>query len=240
MDRVRDAAFRLRIAGHSYNEIQRTLKIPKSTLSGWFKHLVLSDKARVRLASRTRLGSATLIKRNKMQTHRAEQRAREAQSLGKKRIKYFAKHDLLLLGAVLYWAEGYKRLTVRDGKERMAHRISFLNTDPYMIAAFLRFLRECLDISDEKIRLTMRLYPHINEEEARRHWMWATQLSARSFERTTMMISSTSKGKRPFNRLQYGTLQVSVNDTLKFHQLLGLIEGVKDKALHATVPSLLG
>jgi hypothetical protein len=229
MNTVRDAAFRMRLAGHSYNEIQAALGVPKSTLSGWFKKVVLSDAALARLASRASLGSATLIKRNKMQTHKAEQRAREIRASAKKKIPALTKRDVLIIGAVLYWAEGYKRLQIRDGKERMGHSISFVNSDPMMIKTFLRFLREVLEISRDEIHLTMRLYPHINEESARKHWMKITELPLSCFQKTTNMVSSASKGKRPYNRLPYGTLQVAVYDTAEFHYLLGLIEGVQSK-----------
>lgn len=229
MNTVRDAAFRMRLAGHSYNEIHAALGVPKATLSGWFKHVVLSDTARARLASRTRLGSATLIKRNKMQTHKAEQRAREIRASAKEKIPTLTKRDMLIIGTVLYWAEGYKRLQVRDGKERMGHSISFVNSDPAMIKAFLRFLNEILQVSRNEIHLTMRLYPHINEESARRYWMNITKLPSSCFQRTTNMVSIASKGKRPHNRLPYGTLQVAVYDTAKFHHLLGLIEGVQTR-----------
>ncbi len=227
MDTVRSRALRLRLAGKSYNEIAKALSIPKSTLSSWFKHIVLSDTARLRLASRTQLGSATLIKRNKMQTHKAEQRAREAHAVARKEIPVLTKRDVLIIGAVLYWAEGYKRLHIRDGKERMSHSISFVNSDPAMIKAFLRFLREVLLVSADALHLTMRLYPHINEGVARRYWMKIAQLPSSCFERTTNMVSIASKGKRPYNRLPYGTLQVAVYDTVKFHHLIGLIEGVQ-------------
>lgn len=229
MNTVRDAAFRLRLAGYSYNEIYATLNVPKSTLSGWFKHVVLSDTARIRLESRINLGSATLIKRNKMQTHKAEQRAREIRASAKTKIPVLGKRDLLIIGTVLYWAEGYKRLKIRDGKERMSHTVSFVNSDPAMIKAFLRFLREVLSTPLDAIHLTMRLYPHINEENARTYWMNITKLPSSCFQKTTNMVSIASKGKRPFNRLPYGTLQVAVYDTAKFHHLLGLIEGVQTK-----------
>ena len=227
MNAVRARALKLRLAGKSYNEIGNALGVPKSTLSGWFKHVVLSDTARARLALRSNIGTATLIKRNKMQTHRAEQRAREARSLAKEKVPALTKRDLLIIGAVLYWAEGYKRLHIRDGKERMSHTISFVNADPAMIKTFLRFLREVLEVSINEIHLTMRLYPHINEESARKYWMKITGLPSSRFHRTTNMVSVASKGKRPYNRLPYGTLQVGVYDTAKFHYLLGLIDGVQ-------------
>lgn len=227
MNTVRARALRLRLAGKSYNEICDTLGVPKSTLSSWFKRVVLSDVAKTRLASRANIGTAMLIKRNKMQTHKAEQRAREMRTSAKKKIPVLTKRDLLIIGAVLYWAEGYKRLHIRDGKERMSHTINFVNADPAMVKVFVRFLQEILEVSPDEIHLTMRLYPHINEKSALKYWTEATGLLDPRFHPTTHMISSASQGKRPYNRLPYGTLQVAVYETAKFHYLLGLIEGVQ-------------
>lgn len=240
MNLLRSNALKLRLAGQSYNEIQKVLKVPKSTLSGWFKYVILSEKARARIASRARLGSAVLVKRNKAQTHRAEQRARRAQMEGKARIKNLSKHELLIIGTALYWAEGYKRLKFRDGKERVGHTISFVNSDAEMVSIFVRFLRDVLEISSNNIRLGMRLYAHINEEEARRHWMKTTRLSKERFFKTTYLVSGASKGIRPHNRLPWGTLQVEVCDTSKFHQLMGMIEGVKERLVHDKVSPLPG
>jgi len=228
MNAVRAQALQLRLAGKSYKEIRDTLGVPKSTLSGWFKNIVLSDRARERLDLRMRSeGSKKLITLNKLQTHKAEQRARAVHSSARKEIPVLAKRDLLIIGTVLYWAEGYKRLHIRDGKERMSHTISFVNADPIMIKTFLRFLREILEVAPDEIHLTMRLYLHINEKSAQKYWMKITELPSSRFHRTTNMVSIASKNKRPYNRLPYGTLQVAVNDTAKFHHLLGLIEGVQ-------------
>jgi len=227
MNEVRSRALKLRLAGHSYNEIQKALGISKSTLSGWLKHVVLSSKARARLASRASLGSITLIKRNKMQTHMAEERAREIRALAKTKIPTLTKRDLLIIGTVLYWAEGYKRLHVRDGKERMSHTVSFVNSDPIMVRAFLRFLREILCVPPDAIRLTMRLHSHASEKRARAYWTHITKLPMSCFRQTTNMISSASNGKRPYNRLPFGTLQVAVYETERFHYILGLIEGIQ-------------
>lgn len=240
MEPVRARAFKLRVAGKSYNEINRTLGVPKSTLSGWFRHIVLSDKARSRLVARSNLGTERLIKRNKMQTQRAEERARRIQTEGQKLIGPLSKQDLLIIGSVLYWAEGYKRLKIRGGKARMGHTISFVNSDPEMIRAFTRFLIETLSVAGKDIRLTMRLYAHINENEARGYWRRATRLQDVRFFKTTYLISGASKGARPYNRLPWGTLQVEVCDTSKFHYLLGMIEGVKKQLGHDKMASLPG
>lgn len=240
MNGVRDRALKLRLVGKSYNEINKVLGVPKSTLSGWFKDVVLSDAARTRLVSRTRLGSLVLAKRNKMQTQRAEERARKTKSAAKKEVPTLTRRDMLVIGAVLYWAEGYKRLKIKDGKERMDHKISFVNCDAEMVSIFIRFLQNVLGISPEKIRLTMRLFAHINEDEARVYWMRTTGLPRERFFKTTYLVSGASKGVRPFNRLPYGTLQVEVCDTVKFHHLIGLIEGVKERLSHGKMSKSLG
>lgn len=230
MDPVRSKALQLRILGCSYNEVRKEIHVSKSTLSLWLRDVVLSDKARQRLDSRMKSeGSKKLIALNKLQTHKAEQRAKIAQAEGRKNIHALNKKDLALIGAVLYWAEGYKRLKIRDGKKRMDHKISFVNSDAEMISIFVRFLREILHVPSEKIRLSMRLYAHINENEARKYWMHATKSPGRCFFKTTYLISVASKRMRPYNRLPWGTLQVEVCDTAKFHYLLGMIDGVKNE-----------
>ncbi len=230
MNTVHSKALHLRMRGLSYNEIKKELSVSKSTLSLWLHDVVLSEKAHKRLDHKMKSeGTKKLILLNKLQTHKAEQRAREVRALAKKKIPTLTKRDLLIIGAVLYWAEGYKRLRIINGKERMSHIISFVNSDPAMIKAFLRFLHEILAIPFDQIYLTMRLYPHINEENARKYWMNITKLPHSCFKKTTNMVSSASKSKRPFNRLPYGTLQVAVHNTAKFHYLLGLIEGVQIK-----------
>ena len=224
----RAAAYKLRVAGHSYNEISAKLGTPKSTLNGWFKNLLLSDAARTRLLGRVRQGTLnSFVKRNKLQTHTAEKRALASQKEAIKQIISVDYEILKIIGATLYWAEGYKRLKIRGGKERMGHPISFVNADEVMIRTFLKFLKKILQVQDSKIHLYMRLYEHINEETARQYWMKVTGFPKESFHKTTYLVSIASKRKRPYNRLPFGTLQVEVCDTQKFHYLMGLIEGVK-------------
>lgn len=241
MHKLREQALKLRLQGKSYNEIHAVLGIPKSTQNGWFRHLVLSDTAMARLKARTLQGTINaFVKRNKLQTHHAEVRARANRRGGESTIPNLSDHELRIIGATLYWAEGYKRLLVRDGKECMSHVISFVNSDAQMIRIFILFLKRILSIPEDKIRLSMRLYKHINERKAREYWTKEAGLPSPQFFKTTYLISGASKGTRPFNRLPWGTLQVQVADTAKFHHLLGMIDGVKSKVECDTISPLLG
>ncbi|MDQ1299463.1 MAG: hypothetical protein QG636_131 [Patescibacteria group bacterium] len=228
MNPLRAKALALRLKGKSYNEINSELGIPKATLSGWLKDVVLSDRARARLNSRVHQGVLNgLVKRNKLQTKEAEERSRLIRTTAKREIEKLSLENLRLIGTSLYWAEGYKRAKFRNGKERTWHAISFVNSDPEMVTLFVSFLRKVMDIPAESIRLSMRLYPHINEAEAQRYWLKSTGLLKENFCKTTNLVSSASKGIRPYNRLPWGTLQVEVCNTPQFHRLMGWIEGVK-------------
>jgi hypothetical protein len=224
----KEQAMKLRLNGRSYNEINEKLGIPKSTLSDWFKDIVLSKDARKRLDDRVREGGlSVLLKRNKMQTHLAQARAKKNSKKAEKEIRRISKYELCILGASLYWAEGYKKLKVIDGKERTAHTISFLNSDPDMIKLFMRFLIEILEIEKENIKAIMRIYKGIDNRSALKYWSRVTGLNRNNFRKSLYLVSLSSLGKRPFNRLPYGTLQLEVANTEKFHYLLGLIEGIK-------------
>lgn len=223
----KEKALSLRLKGYSYSEIVRLLGVPKATLSDWFTGLVLSEKAQARIKKRVYEGSVRgLIKRNKLQTHLARQRATHIRTNAEKQIKRPTKKELVLLGAALYWAEGYKRAIIKNGQERSYHTISFSNADPIMVKVFLMFLRETLQILDSKIYASIRIFEHINENEALRYWQKVTGLPKENFRKSYYGISKSSLGKRPYNRLPYGTIQVSVGDTKNFHRIMGWIEGI--------------
>lgn len=231
---------KLRMRGYSYNEIRDALSIPKSTLSGWFRDLVLSKEANDRLSKRLGIGSQILIQRNKMQTYHARKRAEMIKNRAQEQISTIDRSTLRIIGAVLYWAEGYKREKVRDGRILTSHPISFVNSDPDMIRAFVRFAKEILEIPAERMCVFMRLYDHINERNALKYWLEVTGLPLSTFRKTTNMVSIASKHKRPFNRLPYGTVQIQIAQTEKFYELMGWIEGVKKQLKYDTLGGLLG
>lgn len=217
----------MRLKGYSYSEISKKLGIPKATLSDWFTGTVLSDKAQERIQKRVREKSIDgLIKRNKLQTHLANKRAAKIRDSAQKQVNKLSNQDLLLLGTALYWAEGYKKPIIRNGRERSYHAISFTNADPVMIKVFIKFIKNILNIPDHKIQASLRIFEHINEQEALNYWKKNTGLLSENFRKTYYGLSKSSQGKRPFNRLPFGTIQIRVGDTKNFHKIMGLIDGM--------------
>ena len=225
----REQALKLRLQGRSYTEIQRVIGVSKSTLSTWLAQVILSTKLKQQIESRAKKKSlAGLLKHNKSQTLRAKNRMLETRKKATIEIKTPTKNDLLLIGVALYWAEGYKRLKIKNGIEVTDHPVSLTNSDPKLAQVFLRFLREVCSVPEEKIHADIRIYEHQNAEHLLTHWSSITRIKKEKFGKMYYGISRSSMGKRPFNRLPYGTIQIRVNDTQLFHRIMGWIAGLQE------------
>ena len=221
-------AYKLRMAGKSYNEISRLLKVPKSTLSTWFSTLEIPQEAKDRLKKRVYEKSVTaLIERNKNQTILAEKRALEVRSRAIKEVGALSKRDIFIAGTALYWAEGHKRPIVRNGKARTFHPVSFTNSDPKLITLFMRFLRETCGVSDEKISIGLRIFERQDPAYLLDFWQKTARIPMSRFQKVIQSPSTSSRRIRPFNVLPFGTVQIRVGDTVLYHKIMGWIEGLK-------------
>lgn len=223
----RNEALKLRLKGRSYNEITGLLKIPKSTLSYWFTGLELSNNAKDRLHKRMRdTAIAALIKRNHAQTYKAQQNAREIRSKAKSELTTITKRDLFIAGVNLYWAEGYKRPKIKDGKIKTHHPVSLSNSDPGLVKVYLRFLREVCSVPEDRITAEIRVYEHHSKDFLLSFWGNITNIQPPRLKTINNGISISSKGIRPYNILPYGTIQIRVNSTQLYHKIMGWIEGL--------------
>jgi hypothetical protein len=229
MHHFKSKAIEMRLQGNSYSAISQKLNIPKSTLSGWLSNIDLPENIfqEIRKAGREKALEA-LLKHNKNQTIIAVKRTQGIQKKSKTGIGSLSRRELLLMGSCLYWAEGYRRLQKRNGREVTHHSISLTNSDPDLIKVFLKFLREICSIHDSKIKLSLRIYPHQDENTIICFWSRVTDIPITQFTKTLCTISKSSSHQRPINRTPYGTLQVRVGDTKTFHKILGWIEGIKE------------
>ena len=142
---------------------------------------------------------------------------------------YFAvvDYELLLIGTALYWAEGYKRSRIKQGRELTSHAVSLTNSDPNLVRIFLAFLRRVCAVRDDKIRANLRIYKHQNASSLMDFWSKVTEIQKAGFGKIYLGVSKSSKGQRPFNRLPYGTIQIRIYDTQLFHRIMGWIAGIK-------------
>jgi len=225
-------ALRLRLQGKTYGDIRKLLPgISKSTLSLWLKDLVLSEDTKRAIKARSREKSmAGIQKSSQERSHSAMRRARETRRIASSEIGKLSTRETLILGAALYWAEGYKRPIVRGGKEKAYHCISFTNSDLEMAKVFLKFLVTIGGVDRAGVRANLRIFQHQNEREMIEYWSKGLEIPRENFTKAYLGISRSSEGKRPFNRLPYGTIQIRISNTDLFHRIMGWIDGLKLQA----------
>lgn len=225
----KNKALKLRLSGKSYGEIKTLLGIPKATLSGWFNGLELPEKAKERLSQRVYQKSvAAILRHNHAQTQIAQENAHRIRNISKAEIASanLDNRGLLMIGASLYWAEGYKRPKMVNGKIKTNHPVSLSNSDPGLVKIFLKFLREVCNVPEEKITGEIRVYEHHNKAYLLNFWNKATNISFNRLKTIKNGVSISSQRLRPYNILPYGTIQVRVNSTQLYHRIMGWIEGL--------------
>lgn len=212
--------------GKSYNEIAKDLDIGKSLLSYWLKDLELPPEAKKIVETRNSHLREVFAGYNQQKHERVQKENKEIRGSSLRKIKKITDYELLLLGAALYWAEGYKR----HGGRRASHHLSFSNSDPDMVKFFLRFTRKVLKVSNEKIKPLIHIYPNTDREDAIRFWSNITDIPKNSFS-ITIKVSKSSRNKRPKNLLPNGTLNLRVHSRQKFFEVMGFIDGIIKKTI---------
>ncbi|MFA6295768.1 MAG: hypothetical protein WC663_00195 [Patescibacteria group bacterium] len=194
------SAILLRKKGASYNEISNKLGIPKSTMHYWFKNCSWSNVIKKSLINKAKIDSIENLK-----TIRKRQGALRLTKIKKCRVEainqfHVLKNNLLFVaGLMLYWGEGDRVLK---------YPLRLSNTDAEMIKLFYNFLIKICNVDLGKIRISLVLYPDLDDFECKKYWCSKTGISIKNFDK-----SSTIYGKHPTARLMNGICLIRVNDS---------------------------
>lgn len=212
-------AITLRKSGASYNEISKKLKIPKSTLSGWFHNITFSEKIRAKNVTKLKAVLAkNITDHNKKRSLIARERWAKIQIESRAQINNVSARELFLVGVALYWAEGYKRTN---------WNLAFSNSDPDMIRVVMKFFRSICNVPPEKFRVQMQLYSNLCEIKTKNYWSQITDIPVSQFTKAIYQISSASKLKRGRTLLN-GTIRVRINDVQLVNKIKGWISGLSE------------
>jgi hypothetical protein len=196
----------------SVREIAVAVGVSRSTASLWLRDVELTTQQRAALHARNPIYSGE-AKGAATNAARARTRREGYQAEGRRRIR--AGDPLYLAGCMLYWGEGEKcRCSVR-----------FANSDPAMVAFFVRFLRECFAVPDEGFRVRCHLYPdHQPQEAVEQFWLDLLQLPRAALNRSAVNAYSRASKQKRLGRLPYGTVRISVCDTEIIQTIYGSIQ----------------
>ena len=150
-------AITLRMKGMSYTQIQERVEVSKSTLSSWLEKYPLSQAQiyQLRDVNPRRIESF----RNTMKKKRDARITLQAERV-RFDIKKISTRELFIAGFFLFWGEGAKR---RSGE------VSLTNTDPNMIAYFIKWLI-LLGAKKEHMRFTLHLYKDMDSKKELIYW----------------------------------------------------------------------
>ena len=204
----------LRSKGLSNNDIAKELKVSKSSVSLWVRDIKLTPEQIQKLEQQNpiynkQLCGASVIEKNAREIRLSYQEA------GK--IKAKENNPLHQAGCMLYWAEGTKS----------KNQCRFTNSDPEMVKLFVRFLRECHNIANNKITLTINCYTTngLSKQDIENYWLSTLQLeksNLRKGQENIVPRSVTNTIKH--NKLIYGIICICINSTELVQNIYGSIQ----------------
>lgn len=170
---IKKQAIELRRAGYSLREISNKLNIAKSTTSLWTHGVQLSARARNRIKGIVLMGRKLSIS-TKMQKRRDKEKEFEQNArvtITQTSTKNI--HDKKLLLALLYGCEGAK-------SDRFS-RVTFVNSDPKLIAKFIHLFRKTYQVDEKRWRGCLHLHDYHNVNKQKKIWSRITNIPINQF-----------------------------------------------------------
>ncbi|BFU42261.1 helix-turn-helix domain-containing protein [Krasilnikovia sp. MM14-A1004] len=215
-DHLRERAVVLRRDGWSVNDLAVELGVAKSTAYAWVRHLPLDPDSE---RARRKQEHAAVMAAGRWEAKRAERDQRRAtvHAGAAATVGTQSERDALLVGAAIYWCEGAK-----SKPWRRLDRLTFINSDPGLIALFLRFLAVC---GRDRHEVDYRVHIHetADAEEAADWWCSELGLPRSRFQRPTIKRHLPATRRLNVGGDYHGCLAVSVPRSA---ELYWTVEGV--------------
>jgi transcriptional regulator with XRE-family HTH domain len=216
-DAERKRACQLRAEGLSLRQISEKLDVAKSSVSIW-----VADVPTPPICGP---GSAEIAQRGR-DYWKAEMRKRDIAREQTKRsaaedVGSLSDRDLLLVGAILYWAEGSK-----DKPYDRRERVVLINSDERLIRIFLRWL-ELLGVPKERLRFRLSIHESACIEEAQKYWGEVVGVSPDQFDRATIKRNKASTVRLNVGADYHGCVIVTVlKSALLYRRIEGWVRGI--------------
>lgn len=220
-EQERNQAVALRKTGATYNEILKKVPVAKSTLSLWLREVSLAKRQKQRLTAKRR---AAQLRGGAV---RHEQRLRITESIHGSAIaevSRLTKRELLLIGAVMYWAEGTKEKSYGN-----AGGVDFSNTDPLMITFFIRWLTYCCEVPSSAIYANLYIHEFQRQRTAQalEFWVHGSSLRREQIRKIYFKKHNPKSRRHNFSENYYGTLRVRViRSSGLMRKIAGWVKGI--------------
>jgi hypothetical protein len=199
--------------GLPVKEIARRVGVSVSSVSLWVRDVPLTPEQEAALDARNparnaqRNGAANNAKRCRAERAAAQEHGRALARTG---------DALHIKGCMLHWAEGSKR----------RNAVMFTNSDDAVMALFLRFLRECYGVADDRVTLSVNCFlgNGLTIDEIQDWWLRRLQLPISCIRTPAINRLSTASKRLKGNVLPYGTARLAVHSTFIVQSIYGAIQ----------------
>ena len=203
---IKSRAIKLRSHGNTYSDINKALnmRITKATFYEWFKSLTLTESNFIKLQNNI----ATKLHRAQLKAFKVNKLNRQIylKNIKDKNIPLLNKLDLStqkLLLSILYLGEGAKHKTHPC--------LSLGSSDPKIILFYLKMLRNCYKLDENKFRVYVQCRYDQNIPKLELYWSKLTKLSKKQFYKSYVDMRSIGK---PTKKKEYkGVCVISYFDT---------------------------
>lgn len=127
------------------------------------------------------------------------------------------QEQLKLVGLILYWGEGYKT--------NKSKGIDFANSDPGMIAIFVKFLRKVYRVDEKRFRVLLYCYSDQDISFLIKFWSNLTGISKRQFTKPYVRKDFKEDGRK----MKYGMVHIRYADKKLFLSIMKSVEEIKLK-----------
>ncbi|HEY4484529.1 MAG TPA: hypothetical protein VI978_02275 [Candidatus Paceibacterota bacterium] len=178
--KLKPKAVFLRRKGFSIRKVEKCLKIPRSTLSGWFKNIQLTKKQKGKLYHEWK--NALVKARVKAVIwHNAQKQTRLglAQSQAQETLKNIKLDDSNILDlalAILYLGEGFKK----------AIGTGMGNSDPAILRFFITALKRIYNVPIKQIKCALHLRSDQNPDKLKKFWSNKLNIPLKNFGATSI------------------------------------------------------
>ena len=212
----RNRARQLRSKGWSLRAIAFEIKCSKSVVSKWISDIQLTEKQIEKLKDNQDRGRARAAQHPNSPKKKWERIRNEIiEQSSTEMPTTFSKTELKIIGAALYWAEGYNA---------SRNYFLFTNSNPDMIKVMMHFLKECCNVPLNKIKGRVNIHPHLDIKKAEKFWLNVTGMHRCNLNKPLLAVSRASKHKK--DTLPMGTFNIGICDVYLLSKVKGWIKGI--------------
>lgn len=135
-------------------------------------------------------------------------------------------NKLDIIGLALWWAEGTKIRPDKRWQGKFNYSVEITNTDSEIIKTFLRYLRERLNVQNDRIKIQLQIHESDSQEVLEEYWVRETGVPRSRFNKTIIRPIGKKIGKSK------GTCKVRVHSKSLHLELIRLLDDLRRGLVH--------